>query len=200
MDPETFADSRLILLWGTNTLTTNHHLWKYIEAARGRGGPRRRHRPDAHADRGRPPTSTWRRSPAPTPRWRWASCTSSSRRAARTATSSPPTRWGGRRSAERILEFPPERVSAITGLPARAHRRPRRAAGHDAPDRHPSHYGPAAPRRRRHGGARHHLHPGRHRRLALSRGRRRRTTRGASSAATGRRCGATTCARPGRDG
>jgi anaerobic selenocysteine-containing dehydrogenase len=26
MDPETFASSKLILLWGTNTLTTNHHL------------------------------------------------------------------------------------------------------------------------------------------------------------------------------
>jgi anaerobic selenocysteine-containing dehydrogenase len=34
MDPETFSASRLILLWGTNTLTTNHHLWKYVEAAR----------------------------------------------------------------------------------------------------------------------------------------------------------------------
>jgi anaerobic selenocysteine-containing dehydrogenase len=37
MDPETFSYSRLILLWGTNTLTTNHHLWKYIEAARRQG-------------------------------------------------------------------------------------------------------------------------------------------------------------------
>jgi anaerobic selenocysteine-containing dehydrogenase len=37
MDPETFSSSRLILLWGTNTLTTNHHLWKYIQAARSRG-------------------------------------------------------------------------------------------------------------------------------------------------------------------
>src|SRR5688500_13194438 len=37
MDPETFPSSRLILLWGTNTLTTNHHLWKYIEAARRAG-------------------------------------------------------------------------------------------------------------------------------------------------------------------
>jgi len=34
MDPETLGASKLILLWGTNTLTTNHHLWKYIEAAR----------------------------------------------------------------------------------------------------------------------------------------------------------------------
>ena len=37
MDPETFGASKLILLWGTNTLTTNHHLWKYIEAARRAG-------------------------------------------------------------------------------------------------------------------------------------------------------------------
>src|SRR5499427_9367838 len=34
MDPETFSASKLILLWGTNTLSTNHHLWKYVEAAR----------------------------------------------------------------------------------------------------------------------------------------------------------------------
>ena len=34
MDPETLSHSKLILLWGTNTLSTNHHLWKYIDAAR----------------------------------------------------------------------------------------------------------------------------------------------------------------------
>jgi anaerobic selenocysteine-containing dehydrogenase len=34
MDPETFSFSKLIVLWGTNTLTTNHHLWKSLEAAR----------------------------------------------------------------------------------------------------------------------------------------------------------------------
>lgn len=33
MDPETFRYSKLILLWGTNTLTTGHHLWKFIQAA-----------------------------------------------------------------------------------------------------------------------------------------------------------------------
>jgi anaerobic selenocysteine-containing dehydrogenase len=37
MDPETFVDSKLILLWGTNTLTSGHHLWKYILEARRRG-------------------------------------------------------------------------------------------------------------------------------------------------------------------
>src|SRR5262249_57358083 len=28
MDPETLRLSRLIILWGSNTLTTNHHLWR----------------------------------------------------------------------------------------------------------------------------------------------------------------------------
>ncbi|WP_233508103.1 molybdopterin-containing oxidoreductase family protein [Spongiactinospora gelatinilytica] len=37
MDPETFALSRLILLWGTNTLTTGHHLWKFVQEARAGG-------------------------------------------------------------------------------------------------------------------------------------------------------------------
>ncbi len=37
MDPETFAASRLILLWGTNTLTSGHHLWKFIQEGRRNG-------------------------------------------------------------------------------------------------------------------------------------------------------------------
>jgi anaerobic selenocysteine-containing dehydrogenase len=37
MDPETFSLARLIILWGTNTLTTNHHLWRQIEIARANG-------------------------------------------------------------------------------------------------------------------------------------------------------------------
>jgi anaerobic selenocysteine-containing dehydrogenase len=37
MDPETFGESNLILLWGTNTLTSGHHIWKYIQAAKARG-------------------------------------------------------------------------------------------------------------------------------------------------------------------
>jgi anaerobic selenocysteine-containing dehydrogenase len=37
MDPETFAASKLILLWGTNTLTSGHHLWKFIQAGRRNG-------------------------------------------------------------------------------------------------------------------------------------------------------------------
>jgi len=37
MDPETFALSKLILLWGTNPLTSGHHAWRFIAAARRNG-------------------------------------------------------------------------------------------------------------------------------------------------------------------
>jgi anaerobic selenocysteine-containing dehydrogenase len=37
MDPEGFAESRLVILWGANPLVTHHHIWKFIEAARRRG-------------------------------------------------------------------------------------------------------------------------------------------------------------------
>ncbi|WP_280333145.1 molybdopterin-containing oxidoreductase family protein [Nocardia wallacei] len=31
MDPEDFAQSKLILLWGTNPLTSGHHVWKFVQ-------------------------------------------------------------------------------------------------------------------------------------------------------------------------
>jgi anaerobic selenocysteine-containing dehydrogenase len=34
MDPEDFAHAKLILLWGTNPLTSGHHVWKFIQDAR----------------------------------------------------------------------------------------------------------------------------------------------------------------------
>jgi anaerobic selenocysteine-containing dehydrogenase len=37
MDPETLRFSKLIILWGSNTLTTNHHLWRAIATARQHG-------------------------------------------------------------------------------------------------------------------------------------------------------------------
>jgi anaerobic selenocysteine-containing dehydrogenase len=37
MDPETLRHSKLVILWGSNTLTTNHHLWRSIAAARAQG-------------------------------------------------------------------------------------------------------------------------------------------------------------------
>ena len=37
MDPETLRFSKLIILWGSNTLTSNHHLWRSITMARQAG-------------------------------------------------------------------------------------------------------------------------------------------------------------------
>ncbi|MEU7202984.1 molybdopterin-dependent oxidoreductase [Streptomyces sp. NPDC045470] len=37
IDPESLAYSRLVLLWGSNPLTSRHHLWKVIQRARGNG-------------------------------------------------------------------------------------------------------------------------------------------------------------------
>ncbi|MCY3903187.1 MAG: molybdopterin oxidoreductase family protein [Caldilineaceae bacterium] len=34
IEPEDFAHARLILIWGSNTLTSNLHLWPFIQAAR----------------------------------------------------------------------------------------------------------------------------------------------------------------------
>jgi anaerobic selenocysteine-containing dehydrogenase len=36
-DPETIGESKLIILWGTNTLTSNPHLWPYIRKAKANG-------------------------------------------------------------------------------------------------------------------------------------------------------------------
>ena len=37
--PEDFAHAELILIWGNNTLTSNMHLWPFIQQARKRGAP-----------------------------------------------------------------------------------------------------------------------------------------------------------------
>jgi anaerobic selenocysteine-containing dehydrogenase len=38
-DPEAVPEAKLILLWGTNTLTSNPHLWPFIRKARANGAP-----------------------------------------------------------------------------------------------------------------------------------------------------------------
>ncbi|MGK5553322.1 molybdopterin-containing oxidoreductase family protein [Actinomadura kijaniata] len=37
LDPEDLAHAGLILLWGTNPLTSGHHVWKFVQAARRNG-------------------------------------------------------------------------------------------------------------------------------------------------------------------
>jgi anaerobic selenocysteine-containing dehydrogenase len=36
-DPERFADARLIILWGTNTISSNVHMWRFILEAKHKG-------------------------------------------------------------------------------------------------------------------------------------------------------------------
>ena len=38
-DPETMGQSDLVILWGTNTLTSNPHLWPFVLQARAQGAP-----------------------------------------------------------------------------------------------------------------------------------------------------------------
>ncbi|MCB0145368.1 MAG: molybdopterin-dependent oxidoreductase, partial [Caldilineaceae bacterium] len=37
MEPESYAHAQLILIWGSNTLTSNMHLWPFIQQARKEG-------------------------------------------------------------------------------------------------------------------------------------------------------------------
>ena len=38
-DPESVPEAKLVLLWGTNTLTSNPHLWPFIRKAKANGAP-----------------------------------------------------------------------------------------------------------------------------------------------------------------
>ncbi len=116
MDPETFSHSKLIVLWGTNTLTTNHHLWKYVEAARREGAwvvaiDPIRTRTAEHADE--------HVSPIPGTDAALAlgllHVVVSLGKEDREFIEAHTTGWEPFR--ERILEYPPERVADITGVP-----------------------------------------------------------------------------------
>jgi anaerobic selenocysteine-containing dehydrogenase len=116
MDPETFAHSRLILLWGTNTLTSGHHAWKYILEARKQGAhivaidPLRSRTAD-QADEHLAPLPGTDAALALGLLWVVLDMGLEDREylAARTL--------GWEAFRERILEFPPDRVARLTGLP-----------------------------------------------------------------------------------
>ena len=116
MDPETFGASRLILLWGTNPLTTHHHLWKHVEAARRDGAhvvaidpirTRTGEKVDEHL--------------APIPGTDAALALGllhvviALGKEDRDFIAAHTIGWDAFR--QRIMEFPPERVAAITGVP-----------------------------------------------------------------------------------
>jgi anaerobic selenocysteine-containing dehydrogenase len=115
MDPETFADSRLILLWGTNTLTSGHHIWKYIQAARDAGAhlvsidpvrTRTAQRADEHLAV-RPGTDA---ALALGLLWVVVDLGAEDRDYIERHT------LGWEQFRQRIAEFPPDRVAAITGI------------------------------------------------------------------------------------
>ena len=172
MDPETLRFSKLIVLWGSNTLTDA------IRTCGGRSSrPARRGAqlvvidPDPDPDRRRP--SDWHLAPMPGTDAALALGLLHVVLAegARTATSSRAhARLGGvSRSASSSSR---RRASRDHRASDRVDRRARPAAGRHPSDRDPHRHRPPASRRRRHGGADHHLHPRRHRRLAPSRRRR----------------------------
>ncbi len=115
MDPETFAESNLILLWGTNTLTSGHHLWKFVLAARKRGAhlvaiDPLRTRTAERADEHLAPLPGSDAALALGLLWVIVDMDAQddSYLAAHTV--------GWEAFRERILEFPPDRVAALTGL------------------------------------------------------------------------------------
>ena len=69
-DAEGMPESDLVLLWGTNTLTSNPHLWPFVLEARERGARDHLHRSDPHAHRRAVRRVDRRSGPAPTPRSR----------------------------------------------------------------------------------------------------------------------------------
>jgi anaerobic selenocysteine-containing dehydrogenase len=115
IDPETFTESRLILLWGTNTLTSGHHPWKYIQAARDAGAhvvaiDPIRTRTAEKADEHLAPLPGTDAALALGLLWVVLDEGAEDRRYVAEHT----VGWDAYR--ERILEYPPDRVAAITGL------------------------------------------------------------------------------------
>ena len=116
MDPEDLRHSRLILLWGTNTLTTGHHLWRLIQEARTKGAyvvaidpvrTRTAEQADEHLPI-RPGDRRGARARA-AERGRGEDAEDDAYLARHTV--------GWERFRSRIEEFPPSRAASITGLP-----------------------------------------------------------------------------------
>ena len=129
------ATRKLILLWGTNTLTSGHHLWKFIRRGAQHGAhlvaiDPLRTRTAEHADEHLAPLPGTDAALALGLLWVVAR---RGRRGPRLPRASTPS--AGTRSASAILEFPPDRVAAITGPRGGAHRRARAPARAHAADR-----------------------------------------------------------------
>jgi anaerobic selenocysteine-containing dehydrogenase len=116
-DGEGIPESDLVLLWGTNTLTSNPHLWPFILQARARGAP------VIAIDPVRTRTATQSDE--------WIAIRPGTDAALALGMMHvlfaegyedrdyiEQYTLGADRLRDRVLEYPPERVAAITGLPA----------------------------------------------------------------------------------
>jgi anaerobic selenocysteine-containing dehydrogenase len=116
MDPEGFAESRLILLWGANPLSTGHHLWKFITAARKQGAhlvaiDPIRTRSAAQADEHLAPVPGTDAALALGLMHHVVSAGAEDREFVAEHT------LGWEAFRERVMEFTPQRVATITGIP-----------------------------------------------------------------------------------
>ena len=116
LDPETFRFSKLIVLWGANVLSTHHHLWRFVLEARKNGAsvvsidPIRTRTAAA---------SDWHLAPIPGTDAALAlgllHVVLAEGKEDRQFIAERTVGWEAFR--RRILEFPPSRAAAITGLP-----------------------------------------------------------------------------------
>ena len=172
MDPETLRFSKLIILWGSNTLSTNHHLWRSITTARQQGAslvvidPIRTRTADA-ADLHLAPI------PGTDAALALGLLNVVLAEGAEDQAFIDQHTHGWDAFRARILEYPPDRVADICGHSEAGHRRFGEADRPNPAHRDPGDHGAPAARRRRDGRADHHVHPRCHRGLALS-GRRGR--------------------------
>ncbi len=116
MDPETFRFSKLVVIWGANVLSTHPHLWRPILEARKNGAPvvcidPIRTRTAAASD--------WHLAPVPGTDAALAlgllHVVVSEGKEDRAFLERSTVGWEAFRA--RVLEFPPARAAAITGLP-----------------------------------------------------------------------------------
>src|SRR4051794_10847122 len=116
MDPEPFAESRLFLLWGTTPLTSGHHVFKFIRAAQRNGAPLvsidpLRTRTAERADEHLAPLPGTDAALALGLMWVIVDMGAEDRAYLERHT------LGWDALKERVLQFPPDRVASITGLP-----------------------------------------------------------------------------------
>jgi hypothetical protein len=171
MKVEFFAESKLILIWGSNSIGSNLHFWRYAQQAKRNGAklvcidPRKSETADKCHEH-----------IALLPRHRRRAGAGADARADRPRLAGPrlhrPPHLGWEQLRERALQWPPERAAEVCGMPVEQIRQLARDYGTTQARRHPPELRHAARARRRQRRARRGLPARAHRRLAAPRGRR----------------------------